>query len=72
MQYMVYLFKSMCMNQLFYSYLVLALELSQPDVELVVFVCMVAQKLEIVLSNSYPDLCQTLLISYHNIYTFLL
>ena len=72
MRYMVYLFKSMYMNQLFHSYLVSVLELFQPGIESVAFVCMVIQKLEIVLLNFYFDLCQMLPISYHNIYTFLL
>ena len=50
----------MYMNQLFYSYLVLVLELFQPSIESVAFVCMVAQKLEIVLLNFYSDICQML------------
>ena len=58
------------MNQPFYSYLVSVLELFQLDIESVVFVYRVAQKLEIVLLNFYFDLCQTSPISYHNMYTF--
>ena len=72
MQHMAYLFLSKYRNQLFYSYLVLELELFQLGTESVVSVCRAVQTLEIVLSNFYPGLFQTLPVSYHNIYTFLL
>ena len=60
------------MNQLFCSYLVSVLELFQPDIVSVVFEYKAAQILEIILLNFYLNLYQTLLISYHNTYTFLL
>ena len=68
---MVYLFLSTYRNLLFYSYLVLELELFQSDTESVVFMYMAEQKLETILSNCCLGLYQTSPVSCHNIYTSL-